>query len=102
MEYHVLILSRIRELRLSGAPARVAVTEGITHLADPGAECRHRLLAAFFGFRHPAAVVRDQVTRHDRPPWHRWQFGRPPAEYRRQQLAAHGVRATAADAGRAP
>jgi RND superfamily putative drug exporter len=29
MDYHVFILSRIRELRLAGAPARTAVTDGI-------------------------------------------------------------------------
>jgi putative drug exporter of the RND superfamily len=29
MDYHVFILSRIRELRLAGAPARAAVTDGI-------------------------------------------------------------------------
>ena len=33
MDYHVFILSRIRELRLGGAPARVAVTEGIARSA---------------------------------------------------------------------
>jgi RND superfamily putative drug exporter len=33
MDYHVFILSRIRELRLGGAPARVAVTEGIARTA---------------------------------------------------------------------
>ena len=30
MDYHVFILSRIRELRLHGAPAKTAVTDGIT------------------------------------------------------------------------
>jgi RND superfamily putative drug exporter len=29
MDYHVFILSRIRELRLAGAPARTAITDGI-------------------------------------------------------------------------
>ena len=33
MDYHVFILSRIRELRLGGAPVRVAVTEGIARSA---------------------------------------------------------------------
>jgi hypothetical protein len=45
------------------------VGQGITSLADPGAEVCHRLLAAFLGFWHPAAVVRDQVTRHDDSPF---------------------------------
>jgi hypothetical protein len=44
------------------------VGQGITHLADPGAEVCHGLLAAFFGFRHPAAVVSDQVSRHNISP----------------------------------
>jgi len=33
MDYHVFILSRIRELRLAGAPARAAVTDGIARSA---------------------------------------------------------------------
>ena len=33
MDYHVFILSRIRELRLRGASARTAVTDGITSSA---------------------------------------------------------------------
>jgi RND superfamily putative drug exporter len=33
MDYHVFILSRIRELRLSGATAREAITGGITRSA---------------------------------------------------------------------
>ncbi len=33
MDYHVFILSRIRELRLAGAPARTAVTDGIARSA---------------------------------------------------------------------
>ena len=33
MDYHVFILSRIRELRLGGAPARVAITDGIARSA---------------------------------------------------------------------
>jgi len=40
------------------------VGQGITYLSDPGAEGRHRLLAAFLRVRHPVAVVGDQVTRH--------------------------------------
>ena len=33
MDYHVFILSRIRELRLAGAPARTAITDGIARSA---------------------------------------------------------------------
>jgi len=33
MDYHVFILSRIRELRMGGAPARTAVTDGIARSA---------------------------------------------------------------------
>ena len=33
MDYHVFILSRIRELRLAGAPARAAITDGIARSA---------------------------------------------------------------------
>jgi hypothetical protein len=44
------------------------VGQGIPSLADPGAEVCHRLLAAFFGLRHLAAVVRDQVSRHNGSP----------------------------------
>ncbi|HEX5303762.1 MAG TPA: MMPL family transporter [Streptosporangiaceae bacterium] len=33
MDYHVFILSRIRELRMAGAPARTAITDGIARSA---------------------------------------------------------------------
>jgi putative drug exporter of the RND superfamily len=47
MDYHVFILSRIRELRLGGAPARVAVTEGIARSAGVVTSAAMIMVAVF-------------------------------------------------------
>jgi len=47
------------------------VGQGIAHLADPGAEGRHRLLAAFFVRGHAAPVVGNQERWHICSPWFR-------------------------------
>jgi putative drug exporter of the RND superfamily len=72
MDYHVFILSRIRELRLGGAPAREAVTSGIGHSAGVVTSAAAIMVAVFslfatlsifefkvFGVAMSAAVLID-------------------------------------------
>jgi RND superfamily putative drug exporter len=47
MDYHVFILSRIRELRLRGLPAREAVTSGISHSAGVVTSAAAIMVAVF-------------------------------------------------------
>jgi RND superfamily putative drug exporter len=75
MDYHVFILSRIRELRLGGAPARVAVTEGIARSAGVVTSAAVIMVAVFsifatlsliefkmFGVAMAAAVLIDATV----------------------------------------
>jgi len=72
MDYHVFILSRIRELRLGGAPARIAVTDGIARSAGVVTSAAVIMVAVFsifatlsmiefkmFGVAMAAAVLID-------------------------------------------
>jgi RND superfamily putative drug exporter len=72
MDYHVFILSRIRELRLGGAPARTAVTDGIARSAGVVTSAAVIMVAVFsifatlsmiefkmFGVAMAAAVLID-------------------------------------------
>jgi putative drug exporter of the RND superfamily len=72
MDYHVFILSRIRELRHRGTPAREAVTSGISHSAGVVTSAATIMVAVFsifatlsifelkvFGVVMPAAVLID-------------------------------------------
>jgi putative drug exporter of the RND superfamily len=72
MDYHVFILSRIRELRLGGAPVRKAVTSGISHSAGVVTSAAAIMVAVFsifatlsifefkvFGVAMSAAVLID-------------------------------------------
>jgi RND superfamily putative drug exporter len=75
MDYHVFILSRIRELRLGGLPARVAVTEGIARSAGVVTSAAVIMVAVFsifatlsliefkmFGVAMAAAVLIDATV----------------------------------------
>ena len=75
MDYHVFILSRIRELWLGGAPARVAVTDGIARSAGVVTSAAVIMVAVFsifatlsliefkmFGVAMAAAVLIDATV----------------------------------------
>jgi putative drug exporter of the RND superfamily len=75
MDYHVFILSRIRELRLGGAPARAAVTDGIARSAGVVTSAAAIMVAVFsifatlsmiefkmFGVAMAAAVLIDATV----------------------------------------
>jgi RND superfamily putative drug exporter len=47
MDYHVFILSRIRELRMAGAPARTAITDGIARSAGVVTSAAVIMMAVF-------------------------------------------------------
>ncbi len=124
MDYHVFILSRIRELRSRGASTRDAVTGGIASSAGVVTSAAVIMMAVFsifatlhlielkmLGIGLPAAVLIDATVVRgilvpaamallgDRcwylPRWLRWLPGRPPA-------AASGPRHAAVDAPRVP
>ena len=108
MDYHVFILSRIRELRLRGASTKDAVTQGIASSAGVVTSAALIMMAVFsifaalhlvelkmLGLGLPAAVLIDATVVRgvlvpaamallgDRcwylPRWLRWIPGRPPA-----------------------
>jgi putative drug exporter of the RND superfamily len=56
MDYHVFILSRIRELRASGVPAREAVTRGIASSAGVVTSAAAIMVAVFSIFATLAVV----------------------------------------------
>ena len=58
MDYHVFILSRIRELRLRGASAKKAVTDGVTSCAGVVTSAAVIMVAVFSIF---ASLSRDRV-----------------------------------------
>jgi RND superfamily putative drug exporter len=75
MDYHVFILSRIRELRLSGAPVREAITVGIGRSAGVVTSAAAIMVAVFsifatlsviefkiFGVAMAAAVLIDATV----------------------------------------
>jgi RND superfamily putative drug exporter len=75
MDYHVFILSRIRELRLRGASTRQAITDGISHSAGVVTSAAAVMVAVFsifaslsliefkmFGIGMAAAVLIDATV----------------------------------------
>jgi RND superfamily putative drug exporter len=108
MDYHVFILSRIRELRLGGASTKDAVTQGIASSAGVVSSAALIMMAVFsifaalhlaelkmLGIGLPAAVLIDATVVRGilvpacmallgercwyLPRWLRWLPGRPPA-----------------------
>ncbi len=65
MDYHVFILSRIRELRLRGASAKTAVTDGITSSAGVVTSAAVIMVAVFSIFASPVGDRVQGVRRRD-------------------------------------